>query len=172
MTGGADCVRLLVPMKFEKLLIGKVEKWLVDEAKKVGLDIDGFQHEITNEFAIHVLNRHGNEKGEASKGLIAIKEADFGNIPEIVKNPDYAIIGARRKNEDFVIYAKKMSDGTTLYFEEVLRGRSNRTLRGKTMYKRKDDLDKEMFLNIVTNRDKTDVSNAQVVNRAEYPSTR
>jgi len=23
-------------MKFEKLLIGKVEKWLVDEAKKVG----------------------------------------------------------------------------------------------------------------------------------------
>jgi len=153
-------------MKFEKQRIGTVSKWLVDEAKKAGLDIDGFEHEITNEFANHVLNRHGNENGEASKGMIAIKEADFGDIPEIVKAPDYVIIGARRKNEDFVIYAKKTESGTMLYFEEVLRGRGNRTLRGKTMYKRKGDLDKETFISIVTNRDRTDVSSARIVRGA------
>jgi len=27
--------------------MSKVEKWLVDEARKVGLDIEGFEHEIT-----------------------------------------------------------------------------------------------------------------------------
>jgi hypothetical protein len=64
-------------MKLQKIPMGKVEKWLVDEAKEVGLDINGFEHEITNEFVTHVMNNHGNEKTEKNRGQIAIKQDDF-----------------------------------------------------------------------------------------------
>ena len=80
-----------------------------------------------------------------------------------MKRPDYAIVGAKRNNRYIIIYAKKMNDGTTLYFEEVLSGRNNHTLRGKTMYKRKDDIGKETALSVVTSRYKTDVSGAKIV---------
>jgi len=148
---------------FEKIPIGKVDRWLIDEAKEVGLDIDGFEHEITNEFVAHVMNEHGNEKKEKSRGQIAVKEGDFKKIPEIVKKPDMAIVGAKRESKDMVIYAKEMPDGTTLYFEEVLSGKDNKTLRGKTMFKRKDGLDREKVINIITNREKTDVSKAKII---------
>jgi len=146
----------------KKTHLGKAEKWLVDEARKVGLDIEGFEHEITNEFVNHVRKNHGNEKTEAARGTVAIKEADFGKIAEIVMEPDFVIVGARRKNEDFMIYVKGMENGTVLYFEEVLRGRTNRSLRGKTMYKLKGNVSRESIINIVTNKGKTDISKAKI----------
>jgi hypothetical protein len=150
-------------MKLIKIPVGKVEKWLVDEAKEVGLDIDGFEHEITNEFVNHVMNNHGDKKIETAIGQIAVKEDDFKKIPEIVKKPDMAIVGAKREDKTMVIYAKEMLDRTTLYFEEVLDGRRNKTLRGKTMFKRKDGIDREKVINIVTNKEKTDISGAKIV---------
>jgi hypothetical protein len=127
------------------------------------LDIAGFEHEITDEFVAHTLKNHGNEKIEKTRGQVALKESDFGNIPDIVKKPDIAIVGAKRNNKDMVVYAKKMRDGTTLYFEEVLGGRKNKTLRSKTMFKRKDGLDREKLINVVTNKEKTDISKAKIV---------
>jgi len=147
----------------EKISLGKVGKWLVREAKKVGLDIVGFEHEITNEFVRHVIKNHGNEKIESARGQIAIKESDFRKIPEIVRKPDYAIVGAKRNGKCIVIYTKKTNGDTILYFEDILSGRNNRTLRGKTMYKRKNDTDKEAVLNVITSRYKTDVSGAKIV---------
>jgi len=127
------------------------------------LNIDGFEHEITSEFVAHTIKKHGNEKIEMSRGQIAVKESDFDKIPEIVKNPNIAIIGAKRNSKDMVIYAKEIQDGTTLYFEEVLSGNKNKTLRGKTMYKRQGGIEKEKLINIITNREKTNVSKAKII---------
>jgi len=149
--------------RLEKISLGKAGRWLIDSAGKIGLDIKDFTHEITNEFVRHVIKNHGSEKIESARGQAAIRESDFRKIPEIVGKPDYAIVGAKRNNRCVVIYVKKTSDGTILYFEEVLSGRNNRTLRGKTMYKRKDVVDKETVLNVVTSRYKTDVSGAKIV---------
>jgi len=44
-----------------------------------------------------------------------------------------------------LVYAKKLSDGTTLYFEEVLDSSRNKSLRSKTM--------------------NTDMSNAKIIGR-------
>jgi hypothetical protein len=98
-------------MKLQKIPMGKVEKWLVDEAKKVGLDIDGFEHEITNHFVNHVMKEHGDEKAEATQGQIAIKKEDFEKIPDIVKSPDYVMVGGKYtkgefKGNNFLAYAK------------------------------------------------------------------
>jgi hypothetical protein len=35
---------------FEKESIGKAAKWLVNNAKEIGIDIKGFEHEVTNYF--------------------------------------------------------------------------------------------------------------------------
>ena len=40
--------------KFVKTKIGKVDKWSVAQAKKVGIDIDGYAHEVTSDFYEHI----------------------------------------------------------------------------------------------------------------------
>ena len=149
--------------KFEKVPIGKVEKWLVDGSKEVGLDIDGYEHEITNEFVTHVMNKHGNEKNEKSRGQVAIKQDDFSKIPEIIKYPDYVIVGIKSLGRDMTAYAKKMPDGTMQYLEEVLAGKRNRSLRGKTMYKRKRETNDKEFFKIISDGDGTDMTNTKVL---------
>ena len=71
--------------KIEKASIGKAEKWLVDAAKNVGLDIDGFDHEITNEFINHVMKRHSNETTEKGSGQVVVKKDDFDKIPALFR---------------------------------------------------------------------------------------
>jgi hypothetical protein len=149
---------------FEKESIGKAAKWLINNAKEVGIDIKGFEHEITNYFINHVLNRHGDPCTEKSLGQIPVKEDDFNSIADIVKNPDYAIIGAKRNGEDVLFYAKRMEDGSTVYLEEILNGKNNKTLRSKTLFRKKDDIDdKNTFLKIASGYGKTDLSKIKTV---------
>jgi hypothetical protein len=150
---------------FEKESIGKAVEWLINSAEEIGIDVKGFEHEITNYFVNHVLKRHGDPKTEESFGQIAVKEEDFNNIEDIVKNPDYAIIGAKRNGEDVLFYAKRMEDGSTIYLEEVLKGKKNKTLRGKTLFRKKYDIDveKDTFLEIASSNGKNDLSKIKTV---------
>jgi len=149
---------------FEKESIGKAAKWLINNAKEVGIDIKGFEHEVTNYFINHVLKRHGDPVTEESLRQIAVKEDDFNNIADIVKNPDYAIIGAKRNGEDILFYAKRMKDGSTVYLEEILNGKKNKTLRSKTLFRKKDNIsDKDTFLKIASGDRKTDLSKIKTV---------
>jgi hypothetical protein len=114
------------------------------------------------------MNEHGNEKTETARGQIAIKEDDFKTIPEIIKSPDYVIVGGKyitgnSKGKDFFAYAKKLDDGTTHYFEEVLDGKKNRSLRGKTLYKQKGMTDEQKFFNIVSNNKTVNLSKAKTI---------
>ena len=150
---------------FEKESIGKAAEWLINNAIEVGIDIQGFEHEITNYFINHVLNRHSDPDIEESFGQIPVKEDDFNNIADVVKNPDYAIIGAKRNGEDVLFYAKRMEDGSTIYLEEVLTGKKNKTLRSKTLFRKKNniDVDKETLLKIASGEGKTDLSKIKTV---------
>jgi hypothetical protein len=132
------------------------------------LDIAGFEHEITDEFVAHAIKNHGNEKIEKTRGQIAVKEDDFRRIPEIIKSPDYVIVGGKyitgkSKGKDFFAYAKKLDDDTTHYFEEVLDGKKNRSLRGKTLYKQKGTTDEQKFFNIVSNNKTVNLSKAKTI---------
>ena len=137
---------------FDKISIGRAAEWLVQHAKNAGLDIENFEHEITSDFKNHVLKRHGDAKKEEAMGQIAINQSDFANIPDIISDPDYMAIGVvNKKDQTILAYAKKMNDGTFLYFEEVLSGGKNKALRSKTMYKRKGGINGTKFINIVSN---------------------
>ena len=143
--------------------IGKTKKWLVKHAKNAGLNLEGFNHEITSDFKNHVLKEHGDKKTETARGQIAIKESDFYNIPDIISEPDYVAIGAiSKKGRAILAYAKKIGGGTSLYFEEIWDGK-NKTLRSKTMYKREKDIDDDKFKNIVSNNGKTNLKSAIIL---------
>jgi hypothetical protein len=140
--------------------IGRPEKWLIEAAAAIGLDLSGFTHETTNELRSHSIKRHGDPE---KHGMAAITEADFERIPGIIKTPDHAIIGANRKGTLINAYTKADNSSTYLYFEEVLQSRKNKALRGKTLYKVNRPLTFEEFIRIVTMNKKTDISGAKKI---------
>jgi len=146
-----------------KWSIGKAAQWLIEHVKEVGININGFEHEITDYFINHVLKEHGNSEKEKARGQVAIKEDDFEKISSIVENPDHAMIGAKREGKDVLYYVKKMNDGTTLYVEDVLNSNQNKSLRGRTLFKRINDINKRKLINIVSMNKATDISEAKIV---------
>jgi hypothetical protein len=149
--------------KLEITEIGSPEPWLIEAAASIGLDFAGLTHEVTNYFENHGLNRHGNARSEKAQGQSPITAVDITRIPEIVKNPDITIIGIKRRGETLIAYSKKFSDGTILYYEEVLNSKRNKAMRSKTIYKKMGTVSQEVFLKIVANNAHTDVSTIKVV---------
>jgi hypothetical protein len=90
--------------QLKKWSLGKAAKWLVDHAKEIGIDIDSFEHEITDYFKSHVIKNHGNPEKEKARGQIAINKNDFEKIADIVGNPNLAMIGAKRDGKDVFYY--------------------------------------------------------------------
>jgi hypothetical protein len=145
--------------RFNRTTIGVPEQWLIEAAAEIGLNLAGFDHETTNQFKDHVFNRHGDP---AMHGSATITEADFSRIPGIVQAPDMAIIGAKRKGRLINVYAKAENGATYLYFEEILRGRKNKALRGCTFYQVTRPLTNEEVLKNITRNNKTDISVAKI----------
>ena len=148
---------------FDITKIGRPEQWLIDAAADIGLNFSGLTNEVSNSFITHVFKQHGNEKSERARGQIAVTQADIAQIPGIVKNPDYAVIGIRRSGEIINAYAKRHKDGTTIYYEEMLIGRKNRALRSKTMFIKTGILSIDTFLKILSNNVRSDLSGAKIV---------
>jgi hypothetical protein len=105
------------------------------------------------------MRRHGDRN---IHGAATITSADFDRIPEIVKAPDYAVIGAIRKKTLINAYAKIDTNIIYLYFDDILKSRKNKALRGKTLYKVTRPLSLKEFLNNVSRNGKTDMSKAAV----------
>ena len=145
-----------------KTEIFKPEKWLVEAAAEIGLDYSILSHEITNELVNHSLKRHGDPK---IHGAATVAYADFERIPDIVKNPDYVVIGAIRKNALINVYVQLYNGVAYLYFDEVLKSRNNKALRGKTLYKITRPISIDDVLHNITMNGKTDISKANVLNR-------
>jgi hypothetical protein len=149
---------------FEKISIGKAAEWLVDCTKEAGLDIDGLEHIITNQFKSHVLNEHGDPEKERLRGQIAVNEDDFEKLLDIIDKPDRAIIGVKRSGKDVIYYIKKMDDGTIFYLEEIINSKNNQWLLSKTMFKRKRDISDYKLIKIISMNNRTNVSKARIVN--------
>ena len=148
---------------FEKKVVGRPKRWLVEAAREAGLDISGLNHEVTNYFIDHSIKRHGNAETERNQGQIPVAVADFDLIPDIVKTPDFAIINIRRNRDTLIAYSKKIERDTVIYYEEVLNSKRNKALRSKTIYKKMGTVKKDTFLKIVSNNAHTDVSQIKMV---------
>jgi hypothetical protein len=143
--------------------IGKPEPWRIEAAASIGLDLAGLVHEVTNYFINHSIKKHGEKTIERARGQLPVTLADIARIPDILKNPDYALVGIKRHGETIIAYSKKLENGTAFYYEEVLNSKRNKALRSKTIYKKMGIVSKQVFLNIVTANLHTDISGAKMV---------
>lgn len=125
----------------DKTIIGSVTKEGAEFLSALtGVDISvDYKHIIDRSSIYHVLNKHGNESEETSRGQIAITEKDFESIPDILNNPDDIFPGKTTKtNLESITYIKSMGDGSFIYLEEVRTGKkelclvSMRKMKGKT----------------------------------------
>jgi len=141
--------------QFHKTSISKSEKWPIEAAADIGLDYSKLSHEVTNGFKDHIARRHG-------QGYLAITNEDIEKNPEIVREPNLAIIGMIRKGELRNVY--KMEQGATyLYFDKVLNSKRNKVLRGVTLFKIVKRLDMENLERIVSMNGKTDLSQVKKI---------
>ena len=126
----------------QKAVIGPAEGWLVRAAKEHGYNFEGFSHVVDGSAIRHIFNRHGDVKLEDRRGNIAVTEKDLDAIPAIVSSPDRVVLGAKTAgHKDIVGYLKRMSDGTTVYLEEVRSGRSELATVSMRRYPAARDLD-------------------------------
>ena len=121
---------------FEKVPYRKVDN---DEAarlkEKIGRDLSGYEHNITNTDIRHMFTEHGNKEVEEFKGQRAITERDILLIPEITKNYDDARLSpekSRVTQQDVIIYKKKIGD--EYIYLETIGGKKSKELRSKTMW--------------------------------------
>ncbi|MDR2901005.1 MAG: hypothetical protein LBV20_05755, partial [Treponema sp.] len=88
---------------FIKTELGKPEKWLLEAASAIELDFSELTHETTSDLFTHSLKRHGNPELHGAATIII---TDFDYIYDIIRSPDYAIVGAIRKATLINAYAK------------------------------------------------------------------
>ena len=72
---------------------------------------------------------------ESLRGQVPITLDDLSHLPEIIDTYDSLSTSKNRRNQDVIIYEKKFIDCTSIYVEEVRRGRLE--LAACTIYKEK-----------------------------------
>ncbi len=170
-TNVSELPQFMKAIPFAKCELKKIENWQVEEAKECGLNLEGYKHEITTDFIAHVVKNHGNVITEAQRGNVAVTEKDLASLNDVITSPDRVVYGVTNKvfvagqiiERPSIIYAKNMPDGTSLYFEEVLDGNKNNSMRGKTFWKKANRISDESLLNIIgSNKSVTNIDNAKI----------
>ncbi|GMO25740.1 MAG: hypothetical protein Pg6A_13070 [Termitinemataceae bacterium] len=149
--------------KFYKIPITGVNDAEIKNMKSSGRDITGYIHDTTSDFVRHDMNSHSNEELEHGRKNVAVTKDDIKQIPDVIVNFDYTILGVKRRGEDRIIYAKYKDGATYLYFEEFLDGKKNKRLRSKSFFIRKERLGADKLLKILGNNKKNDISGAKII---------
>lgn len=112
-----------------------VSEETAERISKLGFDVRGYVHSLTDASVAHALSRHG-EGREVNGGQVPLTDADFQRLPAVVSDPDEVTsIGQSRGSASEVIrYKKQFSDGTNYFVEEIRNGRKKLMLL--TAYKK------------------------------------
>ncbi|WP_114789656.1 valine--tRNA ligase [Niabella yanshanensis] len=125
----------------EKTIIGNVtEEGALFLTQLTGVEITAeYTHTIDRSSFNHVINNHGNESIEESRGQLAITESDFELIIDVLNQPDEIMAsGVTHQGKETITYSKQLNDGTIIYLEEIRTGRKElslvtmRKMKGKT----------------------------------------
>ena len=103
--------------------------------EKTGLDLEGYNHTITNMDIQHIYNKHGDEKAENFRGQRAVTEKDILLIPEITKNYDDVMLSPQKNKstqQEVLVYRKKIGD--EFVYLETISGKKSKELRSNTMW--------------------------------------
>lgn len=79
------------------VIVGEVDARLIQEARKFGINLEGYRHNIDVYGIKHSFKRHGNEDKESLQGQLSITDKDLRSVKEYVYNYDSISFG--EKNE-------------------------------------------------------------------------
>ena len=131
--------------KSDKVQVAPAQEWLVHSAHEAGLEIEGFTHAVDTSAIRHIRKSHGDVAAEEARGQVAVTDADFESIPDVISTPDKVVFGTENRiGRDQIGYLKKMADGSTLYLEEVRTGK--RELAAQSMRKYPATMNAESIL--------------------------
>ena len=156
--------------KSEKRFVSKVQDWIVNLAKDVGINIKGFKHKITGDFKRHVINHHGNAKIESNRRQIAVTDKDLENIDDVINNPTFAVAGVYCNNEPRIILVKNNGTGSILV-EEILSGKKNKALNAKTFWIADYEISENDIVKMLKNEKVYDISNIKIATSMVTKST-
>jgi SPP1 gp7 family putative phage head morphogenesis protein len=107
-----------------KMRVSASASWLNNVSRAKGFDFFDYTHTLDGAGIRHIINRHGDQKREATLSQIAIDLTDVYRIADIVARPDIVIFGLKHeRGGDVVAYIKGDSDGTYVLFDEIRRRR-------------------------------------------------
>lgn len=103
---------------------------------KTGVSVNGCKRCLTASGIRHAISSHGDLKSEKRKeNQIAITDADFELIPEILNNPDYLVRGGNnRRGNDAVEFIKAFKRKDYHVVMSVVVFKNGRELVFNTMY--------------------------------------
>lgn len=108
-----------------------------EEIKKAtGLDLEGYEHSISNMGVRHAQIKHGDPELEDFRGQVAISEQDIEMIPYITRHYDSVILSPEKsEGRPILIYKKRI--GEEYVYLEIVLGKNKKKLRFKDLWKKK-----------------------------------
>ena len=97
-------------------------------------EVAGYSFSVSRSAIGHIRKNHGNAEAEASRGLVAVDEADIARIPEMLADYDAvrtdltATLGNKR-----IAFAKAFDNGTAVYLADV--SRKKRDIQAVSLWK-------------------------------------
>ncbi len=105
----------LFPKQKAQIIIGKVNKRLINDLKKeYGIDVSNVFHALNDNDIRHIKNSHG----ELTKEKYPITAEDQKQIPDIIENYDDVLYLKRPDGKEGIYYVKR-HNGVTYYLESI-----------------------------------------------------
>ena len=115
--------------------VSPVLREMIHEA--LGIDVTGYKHVLVESAVSHIRNRHGASSIEASRGQLAVTEADFEGLPELLENPDSLAVDKAYNTgrQPKIRITKQTRDGVYTIVEIILSGKKRKSLKVVTLWK-------------------------------------
>ena len=123
----------------EKLYIGRVtDAAKAETSALLGYDVQSSDYIITADNVKHIMDQHGNDNAEVSRGNLPLSSISMDAIADVVEHPDRITLGDAENWEagrNGLQFEKDIGNGTVVYvqFDNFKRG----TIEPRTLYIKK-----------------------------------
>lgn len=104
--------------------------WLVAAGVSHGLDLAGFHFAVNTSAVRHVFKHHGDPVQERRRGNLPVTPEDLLALPDILRNPDLAVMGLEsRRAEPMIAHVRSKDHASTIALLEARSGRKHLALQ-------------------------------------------
>jgi len=123
--------------KNKVLIIGEITNELSNIlTQQSGIQLTNYRFSIDVYAIKHIIKNHGIPEIEIPKGQVAITDADFNLIPEILQNPDLVFYDGQNKLGKDVFQFQKIIGDKYVIIKEVRTGKKQLALNSMRIIKK------------------------------------